>query len=116
MIQAIRARKSEDGFTLIELLIVIVILGILAGVVVFSVGAIADRGTKSACKSDLKAVEVAVEAYRAKNGTYPGAGFGPITTDPNKFLRSAPSTTNGYTITSDGGGVVTANPANCDGL
>ena len=31
-------RKDEGGFTLIELLIVIVVLGVLAGIVVFGVG------------------------------------------------------------------------------
>ena len=58
--------QEESGFTLIELLIVIVILGVLAGIVVFAVGGITDRGNASACKSDVKNVEVASEAYRAK--------------------------------------------------
>ena len=45
MLQQLRAaRKNESGFTLIELLIVIVILGILAAIVVFSVQGITDRG------------------------------------------------------------------------
>lgn len=111
MIQAIRARKSESGFTLIELLIVIVILGILAGVVVFSVGAITDRGTGAACKSDLKSVETAVEAYRAKQGAYPtgadsAARYAKITTegtptdDKHKFLRSVPTNPQ-YAVTID---------------
>ena len=43
-----RAREEESGFTLIELLIVIVILGILAGVVIFSVGGITDTGVEVA--------------------------------------------------------------------
>ena len=38
------ARKNQNGFTLIELLIVIVILGVLAGIVVFAVAAFTDRG------------------------------------------------------------------------
>jgi len=64
-------RKKEDGFTLIELLIVIVILGVLAGVVVFAVSGISDRGAVAACKAEKKTVQVAVEAYYAK--TTPGA-------------------------------------------
>jgi general secretion pathway protein G len=67
------ARQNEGGFTLIELLIVIVILGVLAGVVVFSVRFINDRGEKSACKTDIKTVQVAAEAYYAKNNHYPQA-------------------------------------------
>ena len=46
------ARQDESGFTLIELLIVIVILGVLAGVVVFAVSGITDRGVTAACKAD----------------------------------------------------------------
>ncbi|MCU1671979.1 MAG: hypothetical protein JWN77_92 [Frankiales bacterium] len=60
----------QDGFTLIELLIVIVILGILAAIVVFAVGGITDRGQTSACKADLKTVQVASEAYKAQTGSY----------------------------------------------
>lgn len=67
------ARKNDKGFTLIELLIVIVILGILAGIVVFSVAGITDRGDKSACKSNVKSAQVAVEAYYAQANKYPTA-------------------------------------------
>ena len=64
--EAMRKRHAgEGGFTLIELLIVIVILGILAAVVVFAVGGISDKGKSAACKSDVKNVEVAQEAYYA---------------------------------------------------
>ena len=87
-----KARKSEDGFTLIELLIVIVILGVLAGIVVFSVRGITDRGDTAACKSNLKATEVAVEAYYAKNGSNPtttGTGVTGLVPD---YLKSDPTT------------------------
>lgn len=71
MYQRIRkAMKDESGFTLIELLIVIVILGILAAVVVFSVQGITNRGDASACKSDVATVTTAGEAYYAKNSSY----------------------------------------------
>ena len=83
-----RAREEESGFTLIELLIVIVILGILAGVVIFSVGGVTDTGNVAACKTDLKTVSVAVEAFKAKNGSYPTDLL--VLTDgtgPDQFLR-----------------------------
>ena len=71
MIKQIReARKSDQGFTLIELLMVIVILGILAGIVVFAVSGINDRGEVSACKAEVSTVGVAQEAYYAKNTGY----------------------------------------------
>jgi len=62
-------KKQDEGFTLIELLIVIVILGILATVVVFSVRGITDQGQDSACAADAKTVEVAIEAYYAQYGS-----------------------------------------------
>ena len=71
MLEQIRAaRENESGFTLIELLIVIVILGVLAGIVVFAVSAFNNDGVAAACKSDAKNVEVASEAYYAKKGTW----------------------------------------------
>jgi prepilin-type N-terminal cleavage/methylation domain-containing protein len=64
------ARENESGFTLVELLIVIVILGVLAGIVVFSVSGITGRGKTEACKSTVKTVQVAGEAYYAAKGSY----------------------------------------------
>ncbi|WP_406142063.1 type IV pilin protein [Streptomyces sp. NBC_01089] len=71
--QRIRALNdtAEAGFTLIELLVVIVILGILAAVVVFSVRGINDKGQESACKTDKSTIETAEEAYLANgHSTY----------------------------------------------
>src|SRR4051812_3313971 len=67
-IEALReARKNgESGFTLIELLIVIVVLGILAGIVVFGVGSFRSDATKAACDANLKSANVALSAYNAK--------------------------------------------------
>ena len=100
MLKTLRTRldRSDEGFTLIELLIVIVILGVLAGIVVFAVGGINDTSKISACKSDVKTVETAAEAYYA--GTSPHAYAADINALVTaKILREAPSTTNGYTVT-----------------
>ena len=112
-----KARSGESGFTLIELLIVIVILGILAAIVVFAVGGITDKGNQSACKSDLKNVEVAQEAYYAGkaplgDGTYAASVQALVDA---KLLRSVPNSSK-YTISTNNTGVVTANPANCAGI
>ena len=74
MLQRIRAaRQSEDGFTLIELLIVIVILGVLAGIVVFGVAQFQQDSERAACRADLKTVQVAADAYNAQVGSYPSS-------------------------------------------
>ncbi len=65
-----RIEEPDNGFTLIELLIVIVILGVLAGVVVFAVGGITDQGTASAESADERTLETAEETHRALYGTY----------------------------------------------
>jgi general secretion pathway protein G len=83
-------KKDAKGFTLIELLIVIVILGILAGVVVFSVEGIQNRGKTSACSSDVSTVTTAAEAYYAQNGNYPADT---ATLVSSGFLHTAPPST-----------------------
>ena len=118
MRQRIRAiRENEKGFTLTELLIVIVILGVLTGIVVFAVGAFTNRGNQAACKSDRKAVEVAVEAYRAQTGKYPDAATSDLRIAQltgGNYLREPPSN-NGYVVSiDDTGGAVSGfmgNPA-----
>ncbi|WP_372666162.1 competence type IV pilus major pilin ComGC [Amycolatopsis kentuckyensis] len=110
MLQRLRAaRANQDGFTLIELLIVVVILGVLAGVVVFAVSAFNGDGKAAACQADFKAVETATEAQYAKTGTYPADVTELVT---KKYLRDplAPAATSGYSI-STAGGVVTATGA-----
>jgi len=87
------ARRNESGFTLIELLIVIVILGVLAGIVVFAVSGINDDSKTSACKSDKKNVEIAAEAYYAQNKNYPATLAAAQAALVPGYLHSWPSDT-----------------------
>lgn len=96
MLEQIRAaRENESGFALIELLIVIVILGVLAGIVVFAVSAFNNDGVAAACKSDAKNVEVASEAYYAKTGGWATNMDALVTAN---YLKQKPNSTK-YTIT-----------------
>lgn len=67
--QTERHVENDPGFSLIELLIVIVILGVLATVVVFSVAGITDNGQESACDADRRVLATAAEAYFANYTT-----------------------------------------------
>jgi prepilin-type N-terminal cleavage/methylation domain-containing protein len=69
-----RRRAGESGFTLIELLVVIAILGVLAGIVIFNVTGVTDRGSLAACKVDVSTVQLAVDAYRDNSPTGNPAG------------------------------------------
>ena len=89
-----KSGEAELGFTLIELLIVIVVLGILAAIVVFSLTGVSGQSKQAACTSDAKSVEIAADAYQAKNDTYATSVSALVPT----YLHTAPGTTNGYTI------------------
>ena len=70
----------DHGFSLIELLIVIVVLGVLATIVVFSVRGITDRGQDTSCDTDARTLATSIEAYFAQEttgGSLPATGSGP---------------------------------------
>ncbi|HTU38262.1 MAG TPA: putative Ig domain-containing protein [Acidimicrobiales bacterium] len=73
--------RAESGFTLLELLIVIVVLGILASIVVFSLSAVGGSAATAACQSDFATTTAAVSAYEAQMGSYPGGSGSAHVTD-----------------------------------
>ena len=106
---------SDSGFTLIELLIVIVVLGILAAIVVFSLGTITGKSAVAACQADAQQLNTGLAAYYAANQAYPdmtgpattgitannGGGFTtdyPVGLAP-AFLQTLPNNPSHYTFT-----------------
>ena len=86
--------SSERGFTLIELLIVIVVLGILAAIVIFSLTGVTGQSKAAACTSDGKSIEIAADAYTAATGSYPTASselIGTATGTQSSYLQSWPA-------------------------
>jgi len=63
-------RKALKGFTLIELMIVVAIIGILAAIAIPNFVKFQCRSKQSEAKTNLKALYVAQESYRAENDTY----------------------------------------------
>jgi general secretion pathway protein G len=114
-LQEMRANgEIEEGFTLIELLIVIVVLGILAAVVVFSLGGVAGQSAQAACKSDFSSINTALAAAIA-NGT-PAATIGAAGTTggtylvgPTLYLASWPTSSH-YTMTLNASGGIQVGP------
>lgn len=97
-VQGLRNGKADGGFTLIELLIVIIVLGILAGIAVFGVAQFREDAEAAACEADVKTVQTAAEAYFAKNDAYPAN----VTALVPAYLKTAPAATSGIAIAADG--------------
>jgi len=87
----------ERGFTLVELLIVIVILGILAGIVVFAVGNLTSSAKSNSCSQEKSTLITADEAYKAQTGSYTDAAgllaSGLIKAAPTMYTINASGTT-----------------------
>jgi general secretion pathway protein G len=65
-------RRDRTGFTLIELVVVILILGILAGVGAPKLFSTSGLATENGCKQTLSLIRDGIELYAAENGgTYP---------------------------------------------
>jgi prepilin-type N-terminal cleavage/methylation domain-containing protein len=67
---------QETGFTLIELIVVILILGILAGVAIFALGSLTGTSILSSCNSEVNNVQSALKTYRSQMGNYPAGVAG----------------------------------------
>ena len=66
----------SDGFTLIELMVVIVILGILAGLIVPRIMGRPDEAKQLKAKLQIESVETALKLYKLDNGSYPSTDQG----------------------------------------
>ena len=66
-----KAPLVRHGFTLIELLIVVVIVGILAGISIPKYSSVKEKSYIAAVTSDLKIMATQMEIYQAENLVYP---------------------------------------------
>jgi prepilin-type N-terminal cleavage/methylation domain-containing protein len=94
-------RKRQFGFTLIELLVVIAIIGILAAVVLVSLGSARQKSRDARRISDIHQMQTALELYFNDCGAYPAAldtaAAGSCPGMPN-YLASVPVNPTGCTV------------------
>jgi general secretion pathway protein G len=71
-----RMRRDKRGFTLIELMVVIVILGILAGLIIPRIMGRPDEARQAKARIMIEGIETALKLYRLDNGFYPSTEQG----------------------------------------
>ena len=64
-------KHTERGFTLIELMVVIVILGILAGLIIPRIMGRPDEARRAKARIQMEAIETSLKLYKLDNGNYP---------------------------------------------
>jgi general secretion pathway protein G len=88
-------RRNERGFTLIELMLVIVILGILAGVAVTNLTGVGEDARKTKAKTDIATIQTSLGMYEVQMGSYPTDDEGiqalvEKTEEHGSFLKTMP--------------------------
>ena len=78
------------GFSLVEIMIVVVIIGLMAGVVTYYTSGYLERAKRTKAYTDLRTLAGAVESYYGINGKYPDARDGLQVLVPGKFITVLP--------------------------
>lgn len=100
-----REQQRDEGFTLVELLVVITIMGVLSTVSVFAVRGITDKGQQSACESDKRVLEVAIETWFADESVATSGTLSEQGLVTSNLLRAQSDL---YNVQTDGSVVATA--------
>lgn len=69
-------KNREKGFTLIEVMVVIIILGILAGIVGVNVMGHIEDARRTQARTQIETFKTALKLYRLDNGSYPSTEQG----------------------------------------
>ena len=70
-------KKNFSGFTLIELLVTVTIIGILSSIAITGLSSTRQKAQDTSYLSNLRDLQLALEAYKSVNGKYPAIGTSP---------------------------------------
>ena len=90
--------RERRAFTLVEILIVVIILGILAGIVIPQFGSFTEDANTSRLTSDLRMIRGQISQFYFDHGYYPGdnsAGKDGSSYDAAQFITDLTGATNG---------------------
>jgi prepilin-type N-terminal cleavage/methylation domain-containing protein len=108
------APDAVPGFTLIEIMVVIVIIGVLAGIAILHLSPLKDKGYTTALVEDLRNLETAEEAYFIEYATYtpslPAANYMP--SDKNTYSITTATVTGWSAVATTSQSMVSA-PSSC---
>lgn len=94
-------RQVNKGFTLVEVMVVVVIIAILAAIIVPKILSRPEEARKVKARSDIMAIQNAMEMYKLDNGFYPSTAQGinalvtkpsgdPVPQDWEGYLKAEP--------------------------
>ena len=69
--RAMKIRMQQAGFTLVEIMVVVIIIGLLAGIVVPNVMDNLDKANVQKARADFSALQTALKLYRIDNFNFP---------------------------------------------
>ena len=67
----LKIRAQQAGFTLVEIMVVVIIIGLLAGIVVPNVMDNLDKANVQKARADFSSLQTALKLYRIDNFNYP---------------------------------------------
>lgn len=89
---------KQRAFTIVELLVIIVVIGILAGISIVGYGAWQKRTVENVVKSDLGNAVSAMESARNFNNTYPGGLPASFSSSDKVVIAATSSTGTSYCV------------------
>lgn len=87
--RARHAQRQQQGFTLLELLVVLVVLGLLAGIVAPKYFSQLGRSQAKVARAQIEGLSKALDLYRLEVGHYPNSeqGLQALVTAPSEESR-----------------------------